>query len=81
VSTPFVREVCGDAVYLVEPEVEALARAITLVGQDNALARRLSDAGLSRAEQYSWERVAHGVMSAYLLAATMEAAQRPPGTR
>ena len=71
VSTPFVREVCGDAVYLVEPDAEALAGAIALVGQDNALARRLSDAGLSRAEQYGWERVAHGVLSAYLSAATM----------
>jgi glycosyltransferase involved in cell wall biosynthesis len=71
VSTPFVREVCGDVAYLVEPDAEALARAIALVGQDDALARRLSDAGLSRAEQYSWERVAHTVMSAYLLAATM----------
>ena len=71
VSTPFVREICGDAAYLVEPEAEALARAIALVGRDDTLARRLSDAGLSRAEQYSWERVAHGVLSAYLLAATM----------
>ena len=70
VSTPFVREVCGDAAYLVEPEAEALARAISLVGQDDALARRLSDAGLSRVERYSWERVAHGVLSAYRRAAT-----------
>jgi glycosyltransferase involved in cell wall biosynthesis len=70
VSTTFVREVCGDAACLVEPEAEALARAIALVAQDDALARRLADAGLSRAEQYSWERVARGVLGAYLSAAT-----------
>jgi glycosyltransferase involved in cell wall biosynthesis len=69
VSTPFVREVCGDAAFLVEPEAEALARAIALVAQDEALARRLGDAGLSHAEQYSWERVAQAVLSAYLSAA------------
>jgi glycosyltransferase involved in cell wall biosynthesis len=70
VSTPFVRELCGDAAYLVEPEAEALARAITLVGQDNALARRLSDAALERAKTFSWDRAAQRVLSSYELATT-----------
>jgi glycosyltransferase involved in cell wall biosynthesis len=70
VSTPFVREVCRDAVWLVEPEAEALARAIALVGEDEALARHLSDSGLARAGQYSWERVARRVLSSYESVAT-----------
>ena len=71
VSTPFVREICGEVAYLVEPDAEALAEAIAGVVGDNALAQRLSHAGLSRAKQYSWERVAHTVLSAYFSAATM----------
>jgi glycosyltransferase involved in cell wall biosynthesis len=70
VSTPFVREVCGDAACLVEPEADALARAMALVGQDDDLAQKLSDAGLARAEQYSWERVARRVLGSYEAAAT-----------
>jgi glycosyltransferase involved in cell wall biosynthesis len=70
VSTPFVREVCADAACLVKPEAEALARGIALVSQDDDLARQLSDAGLARAEQYSWERVARRVLGSYELAGT-----------
>ena len=66
VSTQFVREVCGDAAYLVEPDGEALARAISLIVEDTALARRLSDAGLVHAEKFSWDQVAREAIGAYI---------------
>jgi glycosyltransferase involved in cell wall biosynthesis len=68
VSTPFVREVCGDAAYVVEPDAEALAEAISGVVRDEALAERLCDAGLARASKFSWERVAGHVLSGYVSA-------------
>jgi glycosyltransferase involved in cell wall biosynthesis len=70
VSKPFVGELCGDAGYLVEPNVGALAEAITCVLQDSNVARGLSDAGRLQADKYSWDRVADAVLSAYALAAT-----------
>jgi glycosyltransferase involved in cell wall biosynthesis len=70
VSEPFVGEVCGDAAYLVEPTVEALAEAIACVLLDSTIARSLSDVGRLRAEKYSWTRVADRVLSAYSYAAT-----------
>lgn len=71
VSTPFVREICGDVAYLVEPDAEALAGAIASVVRDETLAQCLSDAGLSRARTFSWDRVADRVLSSYALAMTM----------
>ena len=65
VSTPFVREVCGDAAYIVEPNAEALGRAIACVVEDDAMAKRLSDAGRARAKNFSWDRVAERVFSSY----------------
>lgn len=65
VSTAFTREMCGDAAYLVEPDAEALTQAISRVLQDAGLARGLREAGLARAGNFSWDRVAHGVLSAY----------------
>jgi glycosyltransferase involved in cell wall biosynthesis len=66
VSTPFVREVCADAAYLVERDVEALARATECVVADDALSQRLSHAGLARAKKFSWNRVASKVLEAYV---------------
>jgi len=66
VSTPFVREVCGDAAYVVEPNADALARAAERVVGDDALSQRLSHAGLARAKRFSWNRVASKVLEAYV---------------
>jgi glycosyltransferase involved in cell wall biosynthesis len=71
VSAPFVREVCGDAAYVVEPDAEALARAIGCVVKGDAVARRLSDAGLAHAKNFSWDLVAERVLSSYASAAMM----------
>ena len=64
-STPFTREVCGEAARLVQPDVEALAEAIQDVVRDSTIALRLRELGLSRAENFSWDRVVDGVFSAY----------------
>jgi glycosyltransferase involved in cell wall biosynthesis len=65
VSTPFVREVCGDAALLVDESPEALARALKLVLMDGALAQRLSAAGRRRAIGFTWENAARAILRAY----------------
>jgi glycosyltransferase involved in cell wall biosynthesis len=52
-------ETCGNAALLVEPDDEAaLADALAAVVTDEELRRRLVQAGLERAAQFSWDRAA-----------------------
>lgn len=56
-------EVVGDAGLLVNPEsVTEIERAIRLVAADKKLRRKLSQAGLERAKQFSWEKMARDVI-------------------
>jgi glycosyltransferase involved in cell wall biosynthesis len=62
-------EVVGDAAVLSEPSAEALERALLRVLTDDAVARRLREAGRSRAERMTWERTAEGWLAALRRAA------------
>jgi glycosyltransferase involved in cell wall biosynthesis len=58
-ATTSLPEVVGDAAITVEPEqVEEIAAAIIALAGDEALRAGLSERGLQRAQQFSWERTA-----------------------
>jgi glycosyltransferase involved in cell wall biosynthesis len=65
VSTPFVREVCGDAALLAEASAPSLAEALCRVLDDEDLAERLRAAGRRRAVTFTWSAVASTVLAAY----------------
>jgi glycosyltransferase involved in cell wall biosynthesis len=58
-------EVVGDAGLLIEPTEDALAGALARLLNDADLQRRLIDAGLERAEYFSWERTARETIAVY----------------
>jgi len=59
-------EVVGQAGLLVPPDdVDALAKAIESVLEDESLAARLSLAGLEQAKKFSWERCARQTLAIY----------------
>ena len=59
-------EVVGDAGLLVDPcDVDAIARGMVRLWQDEALPHELSVRGLERARGFSWERTATQTLSAY----------------
>lgn len=59
-------EIAGDAGSVVDPrDPGALAHEVERILGDDALAAKLSDAGRARAAEYTWERTARGVASAY----------------
>jgi glycosyltransferase involved in cell wall biosynthesis len=59
-------EIAGDAAVLLDPDdVQAWARAISLVLESPADAARLRDAGLRRAELFSWRRTAEATLQVY----------------
>lgn len=59
-------EIAGDAAIVVDPrDPGALAHEVERILGDDALAAKLSDAGRARAAEYTWERTARGVASAY----------------
>jgi glycosyltransferase involved in cell wall biosynthesis len=63
-------EVAGDAALLVDPtDEDAIAEAIATVVADEALARRLGEAGRARAALFTWERTAALTVKAYAEAA------------
>lgn len=70
VDSPFAREVCGQAGLLVDEDADGLARAMTRVLDDGALAESLRDAGLRRAREMTWRKAAETVLSAYREAAS-----------
>ena len=65
VSTPFVREVCGDAALLTEASALSLADAFCRSLGDDMLRRRLRAKGTSRAARFTWDAVASAVLDAY----------------
>jgi len=62
-------EVVADAGLIVEPEEDAIARALATVIEDDALARTLALKGRQRAETFTWERTAAGWLRALTRAA------------
>ncbi len=59
-------EVVGDAALMVKPEdVNGLAEALVRVLSDDALAADLTQGGLARAAQFSWERCARETRAVY----------------
>jgi glycosyltransferase involved in cell wall biosynthesis len=63
---PPMTEVAGDAAQLFDPtSPRAIADAVTALLQDDALRRRLVDAGSARAARFTWESTARGTVAAY----------------
>lgn len=59
-------EVVGDAALMVDPDDAAdLAKAMRLLADDDALARRLGEAGRRRASRFSWRRTANETLAVY----------------
>ena len=59
-------EVVGDVGVLVDPQdVDAIAREMARLWQDEALRRELAARGLERARAFSWERTASQTLSVY----------------
>ena len=65
-NTSSLPEVAGDAALGVNPgSVRELASAIEAVLTDEAVARRLADAGRARAERFSWDEAARLTLQVY----------------
>jgi len=59
-------EVVGDASLLVDPQdVDAIAREMARLWQDEVLRRELAARGLERARSFSWERTASQTLNVY----------------
>lgn len=61
-------EVVGDAGMLVEPELDAVARAIVQLATDRELHADLAQRGLERSSMFTWARTADLTVAAYLAA-------------
>jgi glycosyltransferase involved in cell wall biosynthesis len=59
-------EVVGDAGLLIDPEPEAISRALVTVLNDAALRADLARRSLKQAATFSWERTARETLVAYL---------------
>jgi len=65
-NTSSLPEVVGDAALLIDPQSEEeLRSAITKVVSDPELRQTLSEKGLDRAKQFSWERIARDTLKVY----------------
>jgi alpha-1,3-rhamnosyl/mannosyltransferase len=65
-GTTALPELAGDAALLFDPEsTDAIAEAVGRLLADPALRERLAARGRDRAELFSWERTAHGVVETY----------------
>ncbi len=61
-----LREIAGDAAYLVNPEdEESIANAIMIVATDNVLKEDLIAKGLRRLSNFDWDKTAAAVVSIY----------------
>jgi glycosyltransferase involved in cell wall biosynthesis len=68
VSTPFVREVCGNAACLVENDAESLTYVLNRVFADSELVSQLRAGGCQRAREFTWARTADKLVAAYEVA-------------
>jgi glycosyltransferase involved in cell wall biosynthesis len=74
-ATTSTAEVAGDTGLLVDPlDVDAIAGALQRLLADPELGRRLGAAARVRAESFTWDRTADGVLAAYRDAAKTAAA-------
>ena len=65
-ATSSLPEVLGDAAILVDPtDIRALSDAMAAVLTGPSLAARLSEAGLARSKQFSWEKTARETLAVY----------------
>jgi glycosyltransferase involved in cell wall biosynthesis len=59
-------EIAGDAALLVDPgDPDAIADAVRRVLDDEPLARKLSEAGRTRAAEFTWAKTAAGLKEMY----------------
>lgn len=59
-------EIAGDAAFLIDPlSIESIAEGISKIATDTDLRRELSNRGLRRARQFSWNRTAIETMEVY----------------
>jgi glycosyltransferase involved in cell wall biosynthesis len=66
---PSIREVLGDAAHLVSPtDVDAVTQSIIDLWNNSAKRRHLSEAGKTRAAQFTWERTAYQTREVYSVA-------------
>ena len=73
------REVAGDAALLIDPlDSEAIAHALHRLIVDRNLRRSLSEKGLVRAQQFSWQTTARQTLAILELVATDPACRTPP---
>jgi glycosyltransferase involved in cell wall biosynthesis len=63
-------EVVGDAGMVVEPTVDAFAEAMVALLRDGTRRARLSDAGLARAAEFTWDKAAAKTADVYRAAMT-----------
>ena len=65
-SDPALTETAGDAAWVVDGEdLRSMREGIETLLQDRALRRRLREAGLKRAKEFSWERTARRTLEVY----------------
>jgi len=65
-KTGAVAEVCGDAALLFDPnDVDAIEAAISRISSDARLRSELSEAGIKRAANFTWERTARRHLEVY----------------
>jgi len=75
---PVLHEVAGDAALYVDPvDPEALAAAIRSVLESPSLRERMSQAGLARAVEFSWDRTAEATRAAFGTALDSAPVTRP----
>jgi glycosyltransferase involved in cell wall biosynthesis len=70
-------EVVGDSGIIVEPQVEAIERALAEVITNSDLAAKLSISGRQRAESFTWERTARGWATALARATAKRQPHQP----
>lgn len=58
-----LKERCGDAAYYCDPaRPESISSAINAIMEDDTLWQRLSEAGIKRAKEFTWEAQAQGLL-------------------
>lgn len=61
-----LKEVVGDAAIVIDPEdIQTMTQQLAAMANDAALRKRLSAAGLKRAQQFNWQRTAAQTLDVY----------------